>query len=140
MKSTKMPDENLILTFGYGNRSNYDTFLGYIKKFNITCVIDVRRSPRAWSRKWYGDSLNNLCNSENIRYINKESLGNTSGCSHWIPAAQDEANQGLFEVAEIIKTENILLLCAEMDCSKCHRTEVASKLKDLTNASVKHLQ
>lgn len=39
--------EPLILTFGYGNRKNYDKFLKYLKTFNVNCVVDVRSSPRA---------------------------------------------------------------------------------------------
>lgn len=129
----------MILTFGYGNRKNYDAFLDYLKAFNVSCVIDVRLSPRAWSRKWYGDTLEKLCASKNVQYIAKSALGNLSGCHHWVPPELEEAEQTLSEVAKILETNNILLLCAEMDSSKCHRVEVASKLQDLTHASVKHL-
>jgi hypothetical protein len=63
-----------------------------------------------------------------------------SGCNRWIPPENKEAEESLVEVAKILETGNILLLCAEMDSSRCHRVEVASKLQDLTNASVKHLK
>jgi uncharacterized protein (DUF488 family) len=132
--------KNFVLTFGYGNRKDYDAFLDYLEEFNVTCVIDVRLSPRAWSRKWYGDAVEKLCISKNIRYVSRMSLGNVSGCSHWIPPAQEEAEQTLSEVAEILETGNVLLLCAEIDSSRCHRVEVACKLQELTNASVKHLK
>ena len=133
-------EKNFILTFGYGNRKDYEAFLGYLKEFSVTSVIDVRLSPRAWSRKWYGDAIEKLCISENIRYISKMSLGNISGCSQWVPPDQEEAEQTLSEVAEILETGSVLLLCAEMDSSRCHRVEVACKLQELTNASVKHLR
>ncbi|MDR9403118.1 MAG: DUF488 domain-containing protein [Halothece sp. Uz-M2-17] len=133
-------NQNLVLTFGYGNRKSYDTLLEYIKKYNITCIVDVRLSPRAWSRKWYGDAIEKLCSSKNITYMSKTSLGNISGNSHWIPPEQEEADKTLSEIAEISKGENILLLCAEMNCAKCHRTEIAHKLHELSNATVKHLE
>lgn len=133
-------EKNFVLTFGYGNRKDYDAFLDYLEEFNVTCVIDVRLSPRAWSRKWYGDAIEKLCISKNIRYMSKTSLGNISGCSHWIPPAQEAAEQTLSEVAEILETGSVLLLCAEMDSSRCHRVEVACKLQELTSASVKHLK
>jgi uncharacterized protein (DUF488 family) len=140
MSKLTLPEKKLILTFGYGNRKDYDTLLDYIKEFNISCVIDVRISPRAWSRKWYGDAIEKFCTFNSIQYISRSSLGNTSGCEHWIPPEKEEAQETLSEVAEMIKTGNILLLCAEMDSSRCHRTEVASQLKELTNALVKHLK
>jgi uncharacterized protein (DUF488 family) len=140
MTNIAASETNTILTLGYGNRKNYDAFLDYLKAFNVSCVIDVRLSPRAWSRQWYGDAIEKLCTSMNIQYISKASLGNISGSSHWIPPKKKEAKQTLSEVAEMLETGNILLLCAEMDSSRCHRMGVASKLQDLTNASVKHLQ
>ncbi|PZV06527.1 MAG: DUF488 domain-containing protein [Leptolyngbya sp.] len=140
MPNLAAAEKKLILTFGYGNRKDYDAFLDYLEEFNVTCVVDVRLSPRAWSRKWYGTSLEKLFASKNIQYISKVSLGNISGCEHWIPPEQKEAEQTLFEVAKIIETGNVLLLCAEIDSSRCHRVEVASKLQDLTSASVKHLK
>lgn len=135
-----LEERKLILTFGYGNRKDYDVFLGYLKEFNVICVVDVRASPRAWSRKWYRDSLEKLCVSENIQYVSKTSLGNTSGTNNWIPPQKKEAEKGLSETAEIIEKGNILLLCAEMDPSRCHRVEVAHNLQELTSVSVKHLK
>lgn len=129
-----------IVTFGYGNRKNYDVFLDYIDEFDVSYVIDVRLSPRAWSRKWYRDSLEKLCSSRDISYLSRVSLGNLSGCSDWIPPKVEEAEKTLSEVAKILESENVLLLCAEMDFSRCHRTEVASKLQALTGALVKHLE
>lgn len=51
MAHLEAAEAHTILTFGYGNRKNYDDLLDYIDKFDISCVIDVRLSPRAWSRK-----------------------------------------------------------------------------------------
>lgn len=132
--------DKIILTFGYGNRKDYDSFLNYLKEFNVTCVVDVRLKPRAWTRKWYGDAIEKICNFNNVQYVSKPPLGNLSGKSNWIPPEKQEAEQTLSEVAEILEAGNVMLLCAEMDSSKCHRVEVALKLQDLTRASVKHLK
>lgn len=129
-----------VFTFGYGNRKDYDVFISYLEELNISYVVDVRLSPRAWSRKWYGDAIKKLCTSRNIRYVSKVSLGNTSGCRHWVPPQKEEADKTLSEVAQMLETGNILLLCAEMDSSKCHRIEVAQKLQELTKVSVIHLR
>jgi uncharacterized protein (DUF488 family) len=135
-----VPRNHLVLTFGYGNRKDYNDFIDYLDKFDVKYVVDVRLNPRAWSRKWYGEAIEKLCSSKNIQYLSKVSLGNISGCSHWIPSVQEDADQTLKEIAQILDAENVLLLCAEMDSSKCHRSEVASRLGELTCASVKHLK
>lgn len=135
-----IPKKNFVLTFGYGNRKDYDVFLDYLEKFNVAYVIDVRLSPRAWSRKWYGDTIEKLCISKNICYMSRKTLGNISGNSHWVPLSQQEAEQTLSEVADMLESGSVLLLCAEMDSSRCHRVEVASRLQKLTNASVQHLK
>ncbi len=129
-----------ILTFGYGNRKNYDVFLDYLQSFNVMCVVDVRSSPRAWSRKWYREQIQSFCLSQSIKYLSKTALGNTSGKANWIPPNQEEAEAALIETAELGKIGNILLLCAEMDSSRCHRVDVANRLATLLCAPVKHLE
>jgi uncharacterized protein (DUF488 family) len=128
-----------ILTFGYGNRKDYELFIEYLDKFEVSCVVDVRFTPRAWSRKWYGDQVKKLCISKGINYISKIYLGNTSGNANWIPPNQEEANKSLTEVAAIASEGTVLLLCAEKDWNRCHRVDVANQLEKLVNNPVKHL-
>ncbi len=129
-----------ILTFGYGNRKNYDEFLNYLELFHVNCVVDVRLSPRAWSRKWYGEEIEKICNSRNVKYISKISLGNISGNNNWIPPDSEEATKALKEISEIAQSKTTLLLCAEMRSSQCHRVDVADQLHELTDTPVKHLE
>ena len=129
-----------ILTFGYGNRKNYDIFLNYLISFHVRCVVDVRKSPRAWSRKWYGTEIEKLCTQQNIKYISKVCLGNISGKNNWISPSKEEAYSTLVEISKIAESETILLLCAEMDSSRCHRVDVAHELQKLVDNPVKHLE
>lgn len=140
MRVSDKVKNNYILTFGYGNRKNYDVFLDYLQGFQVEFVIDVRERPRAWSRKWYGEQIKDFCNSNNIKYVSKTALGNTSGKENWIPPNQEEAESALIEIAELAKMGNILLLCAEMDSRRCHRVEVANRLGTLLSTPVKHLE
>lgn len=140
MSNIQQSHQNFIFTFGYGNRKNYESLLEYIERYNISYLVDIRLSPRAWSRKWYGESIEKLCASRNIKYLSRVSLGNTSGKSDWIPPEKDKADETLSEVAEILQAENVLLLCAEIDCSRCHRVDVAYKLQELSSATIKHLK
>jgi uncharacterized protein (DUF488 family) len=129
-----------ILTFGYGNRQDYESFIEYLDKFAVSCVVDIRFRPRAWSRKWYGDQIEKLCVEKGINYVSKIYLGNTSGNANWIPPDQQAAKKSLAEVAEIARLGNVLLLCAEKDWQRCHRLEVAHQLESLVQLPVKHLE
>ncbi|MBD2439464.1 DUF488 domain-containing protein [Nostoc sp. FACHB-110] len=140
MSSPGFTKKKCILTFGYGNRKDYAKFLEYLRNFNVECVVDVRMVPRAWSRKWYGEQIKILCESNNIEYISKTALGNTSGKENWIPLNQEEADQALYEIAQLAQKGNILLLCAEMNPNRCHRKEVAHCLESLASLPVKHLE
>ena len=136
---SELPENEYIYTFGYGNRKNYDLFLAYLQNYDIKYVIDVRKNPRAWTRRWYGDKIEEFCFSQNIGYISKIDLGNTSGTQKWMPPNQKKAKAALLEVAEITQQGTVLLLCAEMNPDKCHRVDVAEKLAKLVSLPVKHL-
>ena len=139
MIKTKKDSNNYILTFGYGNRKNYQQLIDYFEQYQVSFLIDVRIRPRAWSRKWYGDSVEKLCISKGIKYISKSALGNTSGNAKWLPPDKEEAKKSLDEVAELVSSGTVLLMCAEKDWNRCHRTEVANKLEQLVNSPVQHL-
>lgn len=128
-----------IYTFGYGNRVNYDQLCFYFKKHSISTLVDIRKSPKAWTRKWWKDKVSELCALNDVQYLSMPELGNTSGNAKWIPPDPEEAQKKLDFLLEI-KTENVLLLCAELDYKRCHRTEVAELLhKLLEDSSVIHL-
>ncbi len=129
-----------ILTFGYGNRKSYDDLLRYLELFDVKFVIDVRLNARAWTRRWYGQEIQKFCESVNVKYIAKNSLGNTSGKSNWVPPDREEANKTLIEISEIAQSQTTLLLCAEMRPAQCHRVDVAEQLHELTKTPVKHLE
>lgn len=133
-------DKIKVLTFGYGNRQNYDQFSSYLSEFDVDCVIDVRLSPKAWNRRWWGDQIKAFCESQKIPYISDSSLGNTSGTKEWVPPNKDEAEAALDSIAKDFKGKTVLLLCAELDPSRCHRTQVAERLCVLSSGQVIHLK
>ena len=133
-------NKNYILTFGYGNRKSYNDFLKYLESFNVNVVVDVRVSPRAWTRRWYGSEIEKLCQFNDINYISPTALGNTSGNNNWIPPIESEAKHALSEVSLLAQSQTILLLCSELRPSDCHRVMVAQKLHELCGVSVEHLE
>ena len=133
-------NKNPILTFGYGNRRNYESLLNYIKKFNVNLLIDVREKPRAWSRRWYGEQIKKFCDEQGIEYLSETTLGNISGSNNWISPNQDKADEILEDIAKKYQSKTILLLCAEMDHNRCHRVEVAKELQKLIDQPIEHLK
>lgn len=128
-----------ILTFGYGNRQNYDQFFSYLSEFNVDCIVDVRLSPKAWNRKWWGDQIRGICISKEIFYVSDPSLGNTSRKKEWISPNQEKAEMTLQKISKDFKGKTLLLLCAELDSCRCHRTEVAERLCELSCGEIIHL-
>lgn len=127
-----------IVTFGYGNRKNYDALLSAIQEHSITHLVDIRLKPSAWTRRWYGTEIAKFCRSINIQYISMPCLGNTSGKPEWIPPDQKAAAEGLQKLSEISKRNSILLLCAELDYRSCHRMAVAESIHQINNELVHH--
>ncbi|MGD1938272.1 MAG: DUF488 family protein [Cyanophyceae cyanobacterium] len=134
-----VPDVKHIYTFGYGNRRDYESLAFYLERYDIALIVDVRLRPRAWSRLWYGDSIMKFCRSYSTRYVSVPALGNTSGKSNWIPPDAVRADAALDKVAAISRKRNVLLLCAELKSSRCHRVAVAERVSKLVGISVMNL-
>ncbi|MEL7504767.1 MAG: DUF488 domain-containing protein [Cyanobacteria bacterium J06554_6] len=129
----------LILTFGYGNRKDYSELKEAISSFNVGLLVDVRLKPRAWTRRWWGDQISAFCEASGIDYASEPSLGNVSGKAEWIPPDKDAAKRSLERLSERASDQTILLLCAELDHNRCHRTQVADELNLLVNGKVRHV-
>lgn len=139
MKKTISSACHKILTFGYGNRKNYDQFWYYLQSHQVAYVIDVRLHPRAWSRRWYGDKISEFCQSKGIHYLSHPTLGNLSGKASWVPPNPEEARKTLGEIQELAREGTVLFLCAELDPKRCHRVEVAHRLCERIHHEVIHL-
>lgn len=131
--------EQKVFTFGYGNRSNYEKFEDYLSTHEIDLVVDVRLSPRAWTRIWYRDQLKAFCRSRKVRYVSEPRLGNLSGKKDWIPPNQEEADSVVEKLSKMVRKRNVLFLCAELKPERCHRVEVAERVGHLGHQMVTHL-
>lgn len=121
-----------IYTFGYGNRL-INTLIDLIEKNNIKLVVDVRLRPyTAWNTMWYPNYLSKHLNCE---YKHYKQLGNTGHTAKWIPVNVEAADIILKSLPRV----DLLLLCAEKDYIKCHRTEIANRLSELNKVEVVHL-
>ncbi|WP_373544677.1 DUF488 family protein [Chamaesiphon sp.] len=124
-----------IYTFGYGNRTDYTELLECFDRNSISTLIDVRAKPHAWSPIWDGSSISNFCTDHTVKYQSLPQLGNTSGTSLWIPPDLTQARVALSQVTNLLRTGNVLLVCAEKNHKQCHRVEIALQLQDRTGGS-----
>ena len=132
-----------IFTFGYGNRRDYTELQDHLAENCITRLIDVRLKPRGWSPRWSAAQLQKFCSGIGVGYTWMTAFGNVSGTSEWIPpnyAALDEA----YKKAEFYFGEgregNVMLMCAELDHKKCHRTAVAEEFSQRFGGEIVHLR
>lgn len=131
---------NTIYTFGYGNRPNYDALSSYLIEHEITRVADIRLSPKGWSRIWWADELSEFCKQNEIFYLSYPPLGNTVKTANWVPSDEALAKKALDGLAFTLQNFSIMLMCAELDHKRCHRTEVAQALSELSGCPVIHLK
>lgn len=108
-------------------------------KYSVNVLVDVRLKPKAWNRKWWGDKVKEFCEINDVKYISEPALGNISGNAKWIPPNKNEARNSLERMAAEIQNQTILLMCAELDHARCHRTEVANMLQSMTSRDIRHL-
>jgi uncharacterized protein (DUF488 family) len=97
---------------GYQFRTLEDV-LNIIKEYGITVLVDIRSKP--YSRK-KDFNKNNLMQNLPCQYIWRgESLGGKEGerINDW--------KNGLEEIANLAKTEKVMLMCMENDVNSCHR-------------------
>ncbi|MHC4535688.1 MAG: DUF488 family protein [Planctomycetota bacterium] len=123
-------DKPIVYNMGYQFRTLED-MLKIIKEYGITVLVDVRSIP--FSRK-KDFNKNNLLQSLPCRYIWRgESLGGKEGerVSDW--------KNGLVEIANLARTEKVMLMCMEDDVNRCHRRVLAELLAldyNILNVSV----
>ncbi len=110
-----------IFTIGYGNR-NPVQFFDLLKNHREAKVIDVRAFPVAHRKEF---SRLNLQKSPRYQWIPE--LGNLTKSIENIRLKDEPV--GMAQLAQIIDTNDVILLCAEMSAAKCHRSYVARQLQ-----------
>ena len=132
-----------IYTIGYSNM-RIEKFLTVLKAHSITQLVDVRTIPR--SRQNPSFDISNLpgyLNSAGIKYISMKELG---GLRHPLPESRntgwrnmsfrgfadymgtEEFSNGLSKLIELSKMETVVMMCAEGNPYRCHRSLIADAL------------
>ncbi|MDD1678870.1 MAG: DUF488 domain-containing protein [Methanomicrobiales archaeon] len=137
-----MPEET-IYTIGHSTRS-LPEFIGILKAYRITVVIDIRSIPRSrHNPRFDRDTLAGALGDAGIRYLHCTDLGgfrkaekgsvNTAWTSRAFRGFADHMQRGEFSRAierliEITENETPVLMCAEGNPYRCHRRLIADAL------------
>jgi uncharacterized protein (DUF488 family) len=140
---------NTIFTVGHSTHE-IETFIGLLKKYNITAVCDVRSSPYSRFNPQYNrESLSGNLLKNGIKYV---FLGKELGARSDDPACYQDgkvqydrlAKTELFQIGleRLLKGSrdySIALVCAEKDPIQCHRTILVSRELEKKGCSISHI-
>jgi len=141
-----------IFTVGYEGL-DIDSFLSLLAENDIETVVDVREMPLSRKPGFSKKSLASVLNLSGREYVHMVDLGcpklvrdryredgnwkrYTEGFMKHLKA-QDDA---IAELSALAATSNCALLCYEADSNFCHRSMVASAVKDYCGARVTHIK
>ena len=129
-----------IFTIGYSSFSNTSEFTDAIKKYNITCVIDIRSKPYSeYYKEFDKDKISNTLMSNGIlyRHYSKEFGARQKNRRYFSDEGYLDfdlfatSSQFIEGVSKIKKGQEMgyvfVLMCAEKDPIECHRTIMVGK-------------
>jgi uncharacterized protein (DUF488 family) len=133
----------MIWTVGHSTRT-LDDFLALLRAHEIQSLVDVRSVPRSRRHPHFGiDRLPRELEALGIDYVHLASLGGlkqprADSSSQGIadPAFRGYADHmrtpefenGLTRLIELARARRVVILCAEKDPSRCHRSMIADAL------------
>ncbi len=121
-------------TLGYGGRDT-NSLISALKEMKADAVIDVRYKPYCgWNRDFCGEVLKEKLAAEGIDYLWIPDLGNTTRDINNINLVNEARGiEKVLSAAAQYEYDTVVLLCAEADEKKCHRSYVRDKLAAAVN-------
>lgn len=140
-----------IYTIGYTS-FDVDKFVDVLKKYHITCLIDVRSIPKSSYYKDFDDlNISHILANNGIVYRNykiefgarqdNKSFYNIKGYLDFdIFAQSKQFNDGIEKIKKAQEMGYVVcLMCAEKDPINCHRTILIARNLDKKGFEVKHI-
>ena len=131
------------MTVGHSTRT-IEEFIGLLKAYAVTCLVDVRTVPRSRHNPQFNRaSLPDSLTKAGLGYVHMPGLG---GLRHAKPDSINvgwrnasfrgyadymqtpEFEQSLEELIQLAKQERIAIMCAEAVPWRCHRSLIADAL------------
>lgn len=140
-----------IFTIGYEGL-NIDVFMSLLTAHGIDTVVDVRELPLSRKRGFSKKALESVLSMSGRSYVHMVELGcpkpirdryrEDGDWSRYIDGFLTHLKtheNAIAELAALAATSNCALLCYEADFNFCHRSMVASAVKDYCGARVMHI-
>lgn len=144
-----------IFTIGYEGLTS-ETFVQYLKKHQISCVMDVRHLPLSRKKGFSKTAMSELLSTEGIEYRNYNDLGTSREMRDQLykdynykeffrnyARSLRGKESSIDEILDKIREgKKIALLCFEKDAYKCHRSLLAKAIKkrDGNGIEIKHIK
>lgn len=140
-----------VFTIGYEGL-DIDTFMSLLTEHGIETVVDIRELPLSRKPGFSKKALTSVLNLSGLEYVHMVDLGcpkpvrdryredgnwkyYTEGFLKYLKT-QDAA---IAELSDLASSSNCALLCYEADFNFCHRSMVASAVRDYCGADIKHI-
>ena len=141
-----------IFTMGYEGLS-VDDFFNRLIRIGVRRIIDVRRNPVSRRFGFHKGTLERMGDKLGIAYVHFPELGIPSEERQALNSREDyvrlfhhyreenlsSARDKVQEVASLQAEEASVLLCAEADPDRCHRTVLAEAVSKINDLPVLHL-
>ena len=131
-----------LFTIGYEG-INVDNFVNSLKKYSVSCLIDVREIPLSRKPGFSKTGLAQRLNQADIRYVHFKQLGSPKTARNKLKLDKDYMaffslmekyltdRQDVIEKAyRYVEDETCCLMCFEHLPQYCHRSIVAAKIKE----------
>ena len=142
---------NTVYTIGYTS-FDVEKFVEVLRKFKITCLIDVRSTPKSSYYKDYDDSnlipllkskvivYRNYKDEFGARQENKEFYNDKGFLDFNLFSKSQQFNNGIDKIKKAQDMKYVVcLMCAEKDPINCHRTILIARNLDKQRFNVKHI-
>ncbi len=133
----------IVFTIGYEGRS-FDTFRSTLVDNDIGRLVDVRQMPRSRKPGFSKGSLSRLLSESGIEYIHLEPLGSPRAAREKLNETGDlssfldtykkhlvSVSAGINILVRLADEMPTAIMCLERDASKCHRSVIAARLREL---------
>jgi len=144
-----------LYTVGYEG-CDIEDFVAFLKKNNISCIIDIRKNPVSRKKGFSKSRLSERLAEKKIDYVHFGSLGVPSAWrkeekahlitrrkmfSDYVRKVIPLHEKEILELIEVAKaTPRPALLCYEADASDCHRHFLAEKINKIKKVKITDLR
>ena len=148
-----MQKDCVLYTIGYEGR-DIDEFVGRLKEFRVTRLIDVREIPLSRKKGFSKSTLKQRLEEESIKYVHYKALGSPTEIRHklredwnydyFFEAFSDYLSSKMDVIEEVYQhlSDGVnCLMCFEYNHEQCHRSCVATKIKEYNGScvSIEHI-